>query len=81
MVNTAGSRVVVLGGLRCHSKATDLMVPPGHRQTVCDGQPVPVHFEICGATGRQTQEVHNSSANTELRATGERTPEACRYIL
>lgn len=33
---------------------TDLMVPPGHRQTVSDGQPVPVHLEVCGMTDRQT---------------------------
>lgn len=61
------------GGLRwlpvwlCHSKDTDLMVPPRHRQTVCDGQPVPVHLEICGATDRQTQEVSQPIQNYVLR--------------
>lgn len=34
-----------------------LMVPPGHRQTVRDGQPVPVHLEICGMTDIQSREV------------------------
>lgn len=32
-----------------------LMVPTGHRQTVRDGQPVPVHLEICGTTGKQSR--------------------------
>lgn len=35
------------------------MVPPGHRQTVCDGQPVPVHLEVCGVTDR-----HNPTLTT-----------------
>lgn len=33
------------------------MIPTGHRQTVRDGQPVPVHLEICGTTGMQSREV------------------------
>lgn len=35
-----------------------LMVPTGHRQTVRDGQPVPVHLEVCGTTGIQSREVN-----------------------
>lgn len=33
------------------------MVPAGHRQAVRDGQPVPVHLEICGTTGKQRGQV------------------------
>lgn len=39
------------------------MVPPGHRQTVRDGQPVPVHLEICGMTDIQSREVNKRHNN------------------
>lgn len=41
-------------------RRTDLMIPPGHGQTVGDGQPVPVHLEVCGmAETHKQQQINN----------------------